>query len=317
MSTQAAIEGVVAALLATGAQLALVLGPAAACAVVLHQLERITQTLLVSTFGVRAALVTGWLGVPVHEVSHVVSCMVFMHDIEEVQLFTPNEADGTLGLVRHHAPAGNPWAEVGRFFIGVAPLVGGALALFVVARLLLPADALTRLAAVDLGAAPHATASAWTGFSRGAAAAASLFRLGHLDEPRFWLFLYLTACIGSHLAPSRADLRGAARGAVALVAVLFVVNLVASLTTGGIDPDAVARVAAFTTPLVALLVLAVFLSAAILVSVLALTFAVERFRGAQDGQLARFARDHAFRLAVAGAGCVAFAFAAGVLRWPA
>jgi hypothetical protein len=316
MSASTLVEVSLAALLATGAELALVLGPAAACAVVLHQLERITQTLLVSAFGVRAALVTGWIGVPVHEVSHVVGCLVFMHEIEEVRLFTPNEEDGSLGLVRHRAPAGNPWAEVGRFFIGIAPLIGGSLALFVVARLLLPADALTSLTAIDFGAAPAVGTSAWVGFTRGAAAAAALLSFENLDEPRFWLFLYLVACIGSHLAPSRADLRGALRGAVAIVVLLFVANLVALLLLGGADPHVVARVSTFTTPVVALLVLAVLLSAVLLVVVLVLTFVVERLRGAHDGQLSRFVRDHGLRLAVAGAGSLAFAFAAGVLHWP-
>jgi hypothetical protein len=313
MFASTGVEVLLGALLATGAELALVLGPAAACAVVLHQLQRITQTLLVSAFGVRAALVTGWIGVPIHEVSHVVACLVFMHEIEEVRLFTPNEDDGSLGLVRHHAPVGNPWAEIGRFFIGVAPLLGGALALFVVARLLLPAEALTSLTALDVSATGT---SAWTGFTRGAAAAATLFHPQHLDEPRFWLFLYLVACIGAHLAPSRADLRGALRGAVAIALILFVANVVAHFALGGADPHAVARVAAFTTPVVALLVLAVLLSVALLVVVLILTLLVERLRGADDGQLARFVRDHGFRLAVAGAGSLAFAFAAGVLRWP-
>ena len=305
------VSAVIAAGLATFSQLAWVLGPAAACAVALHQIERLTQGLLVRTFGWRAVLFTGWIGTPIHELSHVAGCLVFMHEIEEVKLFSPDPESGTLGLVRHRAPVGNPWAEMGRFFIGVAPLVGGALALHAAALWLLPDESLTRLGA--MGAVDGV--SARVAFARAYEAAASLLAPAHLASPRFWLFLYLATCIGSHLAPSLGDLKGAARGALTMLALLLVVNLVAQ-GFGGVDPHVVATIASWTTPLVALLVLAVLLSTIVLAVTLVLTAVVERTRGGEGDHTARFVREHAIRLGVAAAACLAFAIAAGVIDLP-
>lgn len=300
-------DTLLASLEATGAQLVAVLGPLAACAVVLHQLQRVTAARLTTSFGPRAMLGTGWLGVPIHELSHVVACALFMHEIEEVRLFSPSAEDGTLGLVRHRAPAGNPWAEIGRFFIGVAPLIGGSLALWAVARLLLPSAALDALGRFDVASGSGSVA--FSGLRQGAAAAASILDPAHLRAPAFWLFLYLATCVGVHLAPSRHDLRGAARGALAVVALLFVANVLAR-ALGVLDPDVVTHVAAFTTPFVALLVLAAFLSAMVLALVLIVTLAHDRMRGAAEGQLSRLLRDHGLRLVVAALGCAGLAWAA-------
>lgn len=305
------LDVVIAAGLATLSQLAWVLGPAAACAVALHQIERLTQALLVRTFGWRAVLLTGWIGTPIHELSHVATCLVFMHEIEEVKLFSPDPESGTLGLVRHRAPAGNPWAEMGRFFIGVAPLVGGALALHAVALWLLPDESLARLGA--MGGVDGT--SARIAFVHAYRAAVALLAPAHLASARFWLFLYLATCIGSHLAPSLGDLKGAARGAVTMLALLFIANLVAACF-GGVDPFVVARVASFTTPLVALLALAVLLSSVMLSFTLALTAVVERARGDDGGHVPRFLREHALRLTVVVAACLAFALAAGAIALP-
>lgn len=296
------------ALRATLWQLALVFGPAAACALVLHQIERVTSGALTRTFGWRSALMTGWLGTPVHELSHVFACVVFMHEIEEVQLFSPDPETGTLGFVRHRAPRGNPWAAIGRLFIGVAPLLGGTLALWILARTLWPEAGLHELGSMnpslDAPAAFRASASrAWEG-------ALGVLSVEHLAQPRFWLFLVLATCVGAHLAPSRSDLRGAAWGAAALVLVLWLVNLVAGLF-GGIDALAIDRVAAFTAPLVGLLVLAVLLSLPVLALVLLVTELVERARG--GGGIGVIVRDHGLRLALAALGAAAFALSAGWL----
>ncbi|MBX3273462.1 MAG: hypothetical protein KF729_24575 [Sandaracinaceae bacterium] len=302
-------DALLAALCATGMQLLWLLGPAAACAIVLSQLEGLTSALLARTFGWRAVLATGWLGVPVHELSHVAACLVFMHEVEEVKLFSPDPESGRLGFVRHRAPAANPWAELGRLFIGLAPLAGGAFALYLVARAALPDAALASL--LD---APSTEVPAREALERALWSSVALFDPRHLASWRLWAFLAVATCIGAHLAPSRSDLRGAARGALALVLLAFVVNLAAQ-PFGGFGEAQLRMVAAWTTPLLALLLLAVVLSSAVLALALVVTSLVEWRRGA-EGHLGRFAREHWARLAlVAGAG-LAFAFAAGALPRP-
>lgn len=297
------VAALLAAALATLFQLGSVLGPMLACAVVLHQLERMLRTTLVDAFGWRAVLVTGWVGVPVHELSHLAACLVFTHEVEEVKLFAPDPETGTLGFVRHRAPRGNPWAEVGRFFIGVAPLFGGALTLYLVARTLWPQRALLAMATPGALDGPHAALGrAWL-------AASSLMDPAHLESARFWVFLYLVMAIGAHLAPSVSDLRGAVRGGLALVLGTFVVNLVAH-PFGGLGTDWVVQTAAAMTPIVALLVLAVLLTAVVLAPALLVSAAFVRLRGGR-GHLARFVRLHWARLVLGGVAGWAFLRAVG------
>jgi len=294
------LDALIAALVATGSQLACVLGPLAACALVLHQLQRMLAAALTTTFGPRAMLVTGWLGVPIHELAHVAACLTFMHEIDEVKLFAPDPETGSLGLVRHHAPAGNPWAAIGRLFIAVAPLGGGALALGLGAHLLMPD--------VDLFRDPLALEGPADAIGRASTVAAALLDPARLGDWRGWAFLYLATCVGAHLAPSTADLREARRGALALVVTLLVVNLVAG-AFGGAPPELVARAAALTTPVVALMAVAALVCALVLCFALIVTALVERARGAH-GHLGRFARTHWLRLAVAASITATFALLA-------
>lgn len=294
------VDALAGALTDTGWQLACVLGPLAACALVLHQLQRMLAAALTTTFGPNAMLLTGWLGVPVHELAHVAACLTFMHEIEEVKLFAPDPETGSLGLVRHHAPPGNPWAAIGRLFIAVAPLGGGALALGLAAHLLLPD--------VDLFRDPLALAGPADAFGRAWEVTVALLDPARLGDWRAWLFLYVVTCVGAHLAPSGADLREVPRGALALVATLFTLNLVAG-AFGGAPPALVARAAALITPVVALMTVAAIVCTLVLGLVLVVTACVERARGGH-GHLRRFAQTHWLRLAVAAGTAATFVAAA-------
>ena len=96
---------------------------------IIHRLERFTQHRLAQRFGWKSILWTGWLGTPIHEMSHVAMCIVFRHRIDDVALFEPDVQSGRLGFVRHSFTRANWFERLGNVFIGLAPLAGGALAL--------------------------------------------------------------------------------------------------------------------------------------------------------------------------------------------
>ncbi|HEX5010812.1 MAG TPA: hypothetical protein VFY71_10450 [Planctomycetota bacterium] len=243
-----------ASLLATGRQVLVLLGPFAAAAALLHLLERLLSARLQSRFGWRGVLLTGWLGVPVHELSHAAVCLLFGHRVERMKLFAPDPRTGQLGEVQHAWDRRSVYQQVGRFFIGVAPLVGGALALLLLTRLLGPAGVASAPLPAEGGPLGVARAAA----DRAGALIAAL--AGHDVAGRWvtWLYLYLCLCIGAHMSPSSADLRGGLPGLLLLLGLVLATNLV--VVALGHDPATGEAVAArLLAPLLALLIVALAL----------------------------------------------------------
>ena len=103
----------------------------------LHFLEKMTSTLMMKTFGWKSVYWTGWIGTSVHECGHALFCLLFGHSIDEMVLFDPDPATGTLGYVIH-SHQGKIYQRVGMFFIGAGPLILGPLVIYLAMRLLVP-----------------------------------------------------------------------------------------------------------------------------------------------------------------------------------
>lgn len=194
----------------------ILIGPFLLFAATIHFLERIVQKRLAERFGWKSVLWTGWLGTPVHELSHAAMCVLFRHRIDAISLFEPDLQSGRLGYVRHSWRKGNWFEELGNFFIGIAPLIGGSITLLMLLRLFFPN--VFDVDPLELGAV--APSFAWflkNTFSE-------LFRPESFFSFRFWIFVYLVLCVGSHMAPSRSDYQGAFKGTV-----MVVVGLVAGI----------------------------------------------------------------------------------------
>jgi hypothetical protein len=181
----------------------------------LHLQERASSRFLAHRLGWRAVLLTGWLGVPVHELSHIAAAALFGHRIIAWKLFDPDPVSGTLGYVRHAYSRRSPWQLLGSFFIGVAPLAGGAVVLAALLCWMVPPAAWAALLR-QLSQQQTATPSLMLGLGQQAAVAIWEHR-----GPLLPLQIYLAVCVASHVAPSRADVSGALPGAV-LLAVLMV-----------------------------------------------------------------------------------------------
>ena len=75
------------------------LAPFVVFALIIHWFERITQQRLAERFGWRSVMFTGWLGTPIHELSHAAMCKLFGHRIDDIALFEPDRESGRLGYV--------------------------------------------------------------------------------------------------------------------------------------------------------------------------------------------------------------------------
>ena len=259
------------ALLSNAMLLAAILAPLIVFTIIIHLLEKTIQKRLAERFGWHSVLWTGWLGTPIHELSHAVMCVVFRHRIDELSLFEPDQNSGRLGYVKHSWRKGNWFEELGNFFIGVAPLMGGCVALFALLWIFYPES---------LGQ-PHALELAMQQpqlLDRVTAVLNQVLNPANFLTPRFWVFMYLVLCIGSHMAPSFSDYRGAGRASVMVLLALLALLFIASIAIK--EPQQVLlSTAELLSPLLAVLIITVvFCSIATLIVSVAVSYFPQRYR---------------------------------------
>lgn len=246
-----------------------IFGPFVLFAIVIHFLERTIQRSLAERFGWKSVMWTGWLGTPIHELSHVVMCNLFRHRVDEVALFEPDPNSGRLGFVRHSWRKGNWFEELGNVFIGIAPLIGGSLALCLLLWLFYP----EAIEAAFLPTDP--TGGSVNGIMESVSAIFQrVLVLDNFLSGKFWVFLYLALCVASHMAPSGSDYQGAGKGSIAVVlaAVLACCLLAASSAS---SPQAIVESAIqLLSPLFAVLAITVVLC---LLATLVVKLIVSRF----------------------------------------
>lgn len=225
----------------------------------IHWLERVIQTQLSKWFGWRAVLVTGWLGTPIHELSHAAACLLFNHRIEEMRLFDPDIKAGRLGYIRHSYPKNHWWSEIGNVFIGTAPLVGGSVMLVALMTWFYPA--------ITWHLVQNIRESSWQSLEAGLVMAIELVwktvqqvaAESNWLSWKPWLFLYFALCIGSHSAPSRGDYAGALKGSLLLVGLLLPLTSVLMIFVA--DPlELIKKIIAQCLPLWAMMLLVIGLT---------------------------------------------------------
>lgn len=184
----------------------------------LAKVQHATHARYVRLFGWYGLYITAWIGTPVHELSHVLVAKLFRHRVTHISLFAPNKETGGLGHIDHSYNPHNVIHQMGNAFIGAAPMLIGPLILLGLLHVLIPevATAWTALFSSP-GALP--TTQSLSPFL------AALRQLS-LSGWQPIVFLYLSICIVSHMAPSRADRASMWRGLGWLIAVAFVVNLI-------------------------------------------------------------------------------------------
>ncbi len=212
-----------------------VLGFVAGAVIVLFTIERLVGRFVAHRWGWGGVLLTGWIGVPLHEFSHLISAKLFGHRVVDYRLFAPDPATGTLGYVRHGPTRPTFYQRAGNFFIGVAPLVGGALGIGAIMIWTLGADRflawLQRTA--DAPLFPWQHLEGWGSLFRHLAGRSVVLAdlVWQARTPWLPLQLYLGIAVASHMAPSGRDLVGATRGAF-LVLFLIVAAVTAATATG-------------------------------------------------------------------------------------
>jgi hypothetical protein len=233
--------------------------------IVLYVLARFTRRAFVCA-GLRKldVYLTGWIGTPVHEFGHAAMCPLFLHKICEVKFFTPDDETGTLGYVAHTYNPANPWSRIGNLFIGAGPIIIGAIALYAALHYLAPNKEAV-FGTIDAQAFAGAGAlriqeQAGLLLSTIPQTLQTLFSPENLRHWPFYVFLYLSICISSHMELSPPDIKGMLSGLWALLAVLAVINI-AGVVAGFDAWTYIVRVNQYVGMFVGLFVFAVIMSA--------------------------------------------------------
>ncbi|MCF8231616.1 MAG: hypothetical protein K9J27_05445 [Bacteroidales bacterium] len=220
--------------ISTLSQLIGIFGVFFAAGLVLYLLARFTRNAFARA-GARQLdiLLTGWIGTPVHELGHAFFCLVFFHRIEAIRLFRPNSADGSLGYVQHSYSHSSYYQKIGNLFIGAGPIIFGAIVLYTIMYYLLP-NQHTPMAVISSSNLQMSNilnlGDKWDAVYRsGYAMVQAIFTHENLTFLSFWVFLYASLAVASHMELSPSDIKGMWSGLLTLIVLLLLVNFVTLL----------------------------------------------------------------------------------------
>lgn len=178
-------------------------------------------------FGSKAVMITGFIGVPIHELSHGFFAVLFGHKITEVKLLQKPDENGVMGYVKHSYNKHSIYQQIGNFFIGIAPIFGGVFAIIALMRIIIPQAYNAFINILVKGT--HVTVlnkSTLEGIVNSYLGLVKIiFSINNFKNPYFYIFIFISICISSHISLSLADIKGAFRGLGIIFIVLFIVNV--------------------------------------------------------------------------------------------
>jgi hypothetical protein len=206
---------------------------------------------------------TGWIGTPVHEIGHAIFCVLFGHRIIGISLYNPNSIDGTLGYVNHSYNPESLYQRIGFFFIGSGPILFGSFVLYALMYYCLPnyreVSAMishTNLTGTDVFDLMISMKGVLT---FGINLTVSIFAIGNLGNLSFWIFIYLSFCISSHMQLSPPDLKSMWTGLFAILFIFMVINLI-TLLLGFNITSYILNLSRFLGTMIGIFILAFFIS---------------------------------------------------------
>ncbi len=203
---------------------------------ILYFLARCTRRVYTKAAGSTLDIIlTGWIGVPVHEIGHAIFCLLFLHKIKRIKLFDPNPADGTIGYVAHSYNPKSIYQRIGNFFIGVGPIIFGSVVLYATMYYLVPNMKGAFLELEKHSAILHtAGVNNWQLMLQGIGDSvrvilSAITNSSNFSDWRFWLFLYISLSVASHMELSPPDIKSALGGFVFVLLFVFLWNMIAML----------------------------------------------------------------------------------------
>jgi hypothetical protein len=243
---------------ATFSQLIFLLGPLLVLSVTMHFVSLYGGAAGFQVLGRKPFMILfRWLGVSVHELGHAFFAVLFGHKVTKIQLYAPNDSDHE-GFVEHSYNRKSIYQNIGMFFIGLGPILFGALVLYALTLVLLQVN-LFSAELVDFTQFETANFKSYGSMLMEMLRNMSHFLLTIFTETQlpWWrvvLFLYLLYAVGSSVTLSPADIKGTLYGLTFFTILLFVFNL-ATLWLGNFALEATFKTSRFFGWLYVLLIM--------------------------------------------------------------
>jgi hypothetical protein len=178
--------------------------------------------LALSLLGTKIYFLLMWPGVIVHELSHVIGCLVTNTRIRKVSLFAPHdEGRGKiiLGYVQHDVPR-NPFSA---FVVSAAPFFGGTASLWGVMSLAVSGSVVAQGARFAFGGGTPFFTAAYGALTAVFLLAIAIVRSLDWHSWQAYVAVFALFSLSAHVAPSRHDMRYAMVGAggIAVISVPF------------------------------------------------------------------------------------------------
>ena len=206
---------------------------------------------------------TAWIGTPVHEIGHAIFCILFGHRIREIKLYSPNSQDGTLGYVNHSFNPQSLYQRIGCFFIGTGPILFGAFVLYTLLYFCLPNSRLVTGIISNTGLTGSGifelAKNAGSMLTIGLNLLVILFSPENFGKLSFWLFIYLSFCISSHMQLSPSDLKSMWSGIITILLICLLINFLTILLGFNITAY-VLKLSRLTESIVRIFILATLIS---------------------------------------------------------
>lgn len=166
---------------------------------------------------------TGYIGTPVHELSHALMCLLFGHNITKIKLVNTDRRSKTLGYVEHTYYKTNLYHQIGNYFIGISPILAGGAVTLLFVWIFVP-NMLAQMTvglrdASGLENVPHVLSDIW----------AVLFDKANFADIRYWIALILSLFVVIHMEISSSDIRSGLRGLLVLAAMFLVADMILGL----------------------------------------------------------------------------------------
>jgi hypothetical protein len=239
-------------------------GPLTILSLLMHFVAQWNETLSYKVMGRNVFLYGfGWLGTSIHELGHALFALIFFHKITDIKLFDAKGKGGSMGYVEHSYNKRNIYQNIGNIFIGIGPVLMGALMLFLITYLLFGIS-LNSYTGFNSSLQSFTSLNGFTEFSKDAyLSIVNFIKIVLFSAQSTWwkitLLVYCLYAIGSSITLSPSDIKGAWQGFVFFLLVLVIFNL-ATLWMGNFTEKAFASISSYGSGLYFLITLSILVN---------------------------------------------------------